>query len=39
LQHQNGVLYQYVCLAMLYEQRLWEEASEMAQASDYRKRQ
>ena len=31
LQHQNGVLYQYVCLAMLYEQRMWEEASDMAQ--------
>lgn len=31
LQQQNGVLYQYVYLAMLYEQRLWEDASNMAQ--------
>lgn len=30
LQHQSGVLWQYVCLARLYETRRWEEASEMA---------
>lgn len=31
LQQQEGVLYQYVYLAILYEQRLWEDASNMAQ--------
>ncbi|WP_437887638.1 EAL and HDOD domain-containing protein [Phytobacter sp. V91] len=30
LQHQDGLLYRYVLLAQLYEQRLWVEASDMA---------
>lgn len=30
LKHQDGVLYDYVTLAQLYEQRLWTEASDMA---------
>jgi EAL and modified HD-GYP domain-containing signal transduction protein len=30
LKHQDGVLYDYVMLAQLYEQRLWTEASDKA---------